>query len=148
MELQLERRWFTPSATIGHLSIDGRFECFTLEDRAHDGPKIAGQTAIPTGRYEVVLSVSDRVRRGTLWSPDPAFRLPLLVGVPEFEGIRIHSGNRAADTEGCILVGTSRDTDMIGGSRNALIALFPKIRAGVEAGPLFITISRAFTPIG
>jgi hypothetical protein len=69
------------------------------------GKKVPGTTAIPAGRYRVVLTVSDRAARGSLWSPRPDHKLPLLPDVHGFEGIRIHSGTTDRDTEGCILVG-------------------------------------------
>jgi hypothetical protein len=55
--------------------------------------------------------------------------LPLLLNVPQFEGVRIHPGNATADTEGCILVGLYRDQDRITSSRIAFDALFGKIAA-------------------
>ena len=98
MELKLLRRYCKSSYTIGHLYIDGKYFCDTLEDRVRDlvtERKVKGSTAIPAGRYRVVLN----------WSPRFGKPLPLLLDVPHFEGIRIHAGNTAKDTEGCILVG-------------------------------------------
>ena len=60
--------------------------------------------------------------------------LPLLVGVPGFDGVRIHPGNTAADTEGCILVGTRLNVEALEQSRVAFDALFPKIQAALAAG--------------
>jgi hypothetical protein len=54
--------------------------------------------------------------------------MPLLVNVPNFEGVRIHTGNTANDTEGCILVGKSKGYDFIGGSRNAFNELMERIK--------------------
>lgn len=98
MELKLLRKYCKSSYTIGHLYIDGKYFCDTLEDRVRDlvtERKVKGSTAIPAGRYRVVLN----------WSPRFGKPLPLLLDVPHFEGIRIHAGNTAKDTEGCILVG-------------------------------------------
>lgn len=129
MNLKLVRRTLTEQSTIGTLSINGRFECFTLEDRVRPF-KIKGETAIPAGIYEVTITFSDRFRKP----------LPLLLNVPNFSGIRIHPGNTAADTEGCILVGTTQGKDMIGNSRVAFKALFAKIEAALRKEKVFMEV--------
>lgn len=130
MKLVLQRAPSSAHSTIGELSVDGRFECFTLEDviRA-TGIKVPGQTCIPAGHYEIQLTMSQRFSRV----------LPLLVNVPMFEGIRIHPGNTDADTEGCILVGWGNGADQIMQSRDAFASLFSKLR-GAEARGESITI--------
>jgi len=120
MEMTLDRRWYSEQSTIGVLRA-GEFQCFTLEDPVRHGRKIPGRTAIPAGRYKVAYTWSNRFRR----------MLPLLVDVPGFAGIRIHPGNTAADTSGCILVGRSRGPDWIGGSRAAYRDLEPLIMDSV-----------------
>ena len=128
-EMILKRRWLTDRSTIGELRF-GEFSCFTLEDRLRDaGVKIPGATAIPAGRYRVVVDWSNRFQR----------RMPLLLEVPKFTGIRIHSGNTDADIKGCILVGQSRAPDWVGGSRAAFRALFPLLDGASEAVWLTIT---------
>ena len=92
--------------------------------------KIFGQTAIPAGRYEVVVNESAHFHK----------LLPELVNVPDFEGVRIHSGNKPADTEGCILVGRTKGTNVINDSHTAFDALFPKIQAAVAREKVFIEI--------
>jgi hypothetical protein len=143
MHVLLTRRWFTEHSTIGTLDVDGAFVCHTLEDRvrrddpttvADEGQKVAGATAIPAGRYRVVLTESDRVIAGSLWSPRSDHKLPLLVDVRGFTGIRIHSGNTDRNTEGCILVGRGRAVDAITDSRVALTTLLEMIEAGIAAG--------------
>lgn len=129
MELLLKRKWFTDKSTIGELSVNGAFECYTLEDKVRT-VKIAGRTAIPAGRYEVAVNFSNRFQK----------LMPLLLNVPNFEGIRIHSGNTQDDTDGCILVGKTRDTDFVGNSRSTFAALFAKIRAAVTSEKVFIRI--------
>lgn len=131
MELQLNREDATNDRTIGSLFIDGRFEAFSLEDAIRLGPTIYGETAIPAGRYEVVITRSPRLQR----------MLPRLKDVPGFEGVLIHSGNTSQDTEGCILVGQSRAHDSLESSRLALAALQPKIAGAIAKGErVFITI--------
>lgn len=130
MELTLKRCEFTDASTVGELFVNGAFECYTLEDKVRL-VKVKGMTAIPTGRYEVVVSYSTRFGRA----------LPLLLNVPNFEGIRIHAGNTADDTEGCILVGRSKAVDFVGSSRAALDTLFDKIRQAAAVEKIFIQIA-------
>ena len=101
MIIEVKRRFFADSYTIGTMYIEGVRFCDTLEDRVRDlakESKVAGRTAIPAGRYEVVVNQSPRFGR----------LLPRLVGVPQFEGVLIHRGNTADDTAGCILVGENK----------------------------------------
>lgn len=102
MKLTLNRVIIGKNSTIGALSVDGKFYCWTLEDkvRAKGAPKVYGATAIPTGKYAVIVNLSPRFKR----------RYPRLVGVPGFEGILIHGGNDSGDTTGCILVGLGVDS--------------------------------------
>lgn len=97
MNLFLQRIAETPEYTIGRLYIDGKVFCNTLEDPVRE-EKIESKTAIPAGIYEVVVNHSPKFKRD----------LPLLLDVPDFEGIRIHRGNTAKDTSGCILVGINK----------------------------------------
>ncbi|MBD9177965.1 MAG: hypothetical protein EGP82_02115 [Odoribacter splanchnicus] len=101
MKLQLERKYLKPEYTIGQLKVDGTFFCDTLEDRVRDlsqEKKVPGQTAIPAGKYEVIVNISPRFKR----------KLPRLLDVPGFEGVLIHRGNTPQDTAGCILVGENK----------------------------------------
>lgn len=131
MHLTLVRKTFTEESTIGVLSIDGKTECFTLEDKVRP-VKIHGKTAIPAGIYEVTVTFSARFRKP----------LPLLLNVPNFSGIRIHAGNTAADTEGCILVGTAQQKNKVLNSRVAFAALFEKIQAALQKEKIFFEVVR------
>jgi hypothetical protein len=124
MRLKLERSRCGPKCTIGTLLVDGKVECFTLEDVVRAGEKVYGETAIPAGVYNVVVTPSNRFKRD----------LPLIENVPNFEGIRIHPGNTAADTHGCILVGAAKGPDYVSHSREAFDALFKKIKESLGAG--------------
>jgi len=118
MKLLLKRLHRTEHSTIGELHIDGKFECYTLEDKERE-VKIKSETAIPKGEYKVIINQSNRFKK----------LLPLLLNVPNFEGVRIHSGNSNHDTEGCVLVGTTRSEDYIGNSRIAFQKLFKKMQS-------------------
>lgn len=141
MLLTVTRKWFSDKASIGELTLDGDFQCYTLEDRFRELPnlpvlkwKIGGQSAIPMGLYDVTVDMSTRFKR----------LMPHILNVPGFDGVRIHSGNTDADTEGCILVGwTKNGDDFIGESRKAFDALFPKIQDAIGREPVHILIKRA-----
>jgi hypothetical protein len=130
MDLNVKRLEFSEESTVGELSINGQFECYTLEDKVRP-VKIKGKTAIPAGRYEVIINFSQRFQR----------QLPLLLKVPDFEGVRIHPGNTAANTEGCILVGETKNENFIGNSRLAFDRLFEKLKAASRTEKIFIEIA-------
>ena len=130
MELQIKRTDFSEESTIGELSVNGVFECYTLEDKVRP-VKIAGKTAIPSGRYEVIINFSQRFQK----------QLPLLLNVPNYEGVRIHSGNKAADMEGCILVGETKTENFVGESRWAFNRLFEKLKIASETEKIFLEIA-------
>lgn len=107
LAFRLVREEFTTESTVGKLyfRLSNRdswtWLCWTLEDVVREIPgqpvtawKIKGRTAIPRGTYPMCVTRSNRF----------GVDLPLLLDVPGFDGIRIHGGNTAADTEGCILV--------------------------------------------
>lgn len=108
MKLVLERVAYRDTYIIGKLYINGIYFCDTLEDKNRDlnkdgdlndagEGKVFGETAIPFGVYTVVMNMSTRFKR----------IMPLLLNVPHFSGIRIHSGSKAEHSHGCILVGVN-----------------------------------------
>lgn len=119
MKLKLVREPSSDTTTLGNLFVNGVWECHTLEDKVRE-VKEAGVTAIPKGTYKVIIT----------WSPRFKRQLPLLINVPGFDGIRIHPGNTHQDTEGCILVGTKVQGEMILESRKAFDKLYQKIVSG------------------
>lgn len=129
MNLTLIRKYPAPDCVIGELYIDDKFECFTLEDIERP-LKIAGVTAIPRGHYEIVITFSARFGKP----------LPLLLNVPGFDGVRIHTGNTSSNTEGCLLVGKSRTNNSITQSRDAFNVLFPKLQAAAAKEKIIIEI--------
>lgn len=136
MNLLVIRNGFTNTSTEGELYVDGKLECYTLEDTVRPvGVKIYGETAIPCGRYRVT------------WYYSPHFKkwLPLLLNVPGFSYVEIHSGNKPADTKACILVGDDRTTltdAWIGQSKKAESRLVTQIKAALDRHEeVWITIS-------
>lgn len=121
MELKVIRKWKKNEYTIGDLYVDGVWVSNTLEDAVRDlnrngqfdngERKIPGKTAIPYGRYEVTMKVrSPKYSNFSKysWAKKYDGYLPRLLNVPHFEGILIHAGNTAEDTEGCICVGLNK----------------------------------------
>lgn len=99
MKLTLKRIFKGKNYTIGRLFLDGKYFCDTLEDTVRDdGLKVYGKTAIPAGTYKLELTESPRFR----------CLMPLICNVPNFSGVRIHAGNTAEDTDGCVLVGFNK----------------------------------------
>lgn len=119
MKLTVNRHPHGITCTIGDLLIDGDFFAHTLEDLPRE-TKIPGETRIPAGTYQVLLTVSPAVAAGKLWSPLPSTELPLLIHVPGFDGVRIHAGNTDKNTQGCILVGHWSGGEFIRESRKVL----------------------------
>ena len=118
MKIDLHRKWRKKGYSIGILSIDGKRICETLEDQDRglscDMPleqikklKVYGETAIPIGRYQITWTYSPRFKK----------MLPLLNGVPGYEGIRIHPLNKAKETQGCIGCGRNTEVGTITNSR-------------------------------
>lgn len=143
MELLLHRILKQDDCTLSELLVDGKLQCYCIEDKdrgLHSGMseeeiakiKVYAKTAIPTGRYEIAITYSNRFKQ----------YLPLLMGVKGFTGIRIHAGNTAEHTEGCILPGTVMDAvnKRVLNSRLAFRGLFARLRAVEKKEKIFITI--------
>lgn len=130
MEFIVQRFEATPHSTIGQMMVDGEFLCYTLEDCIR-AVKIQDQTAIWPGRYKLVIDYSERFKRP----------MPHILDVPEFAGIRIHSGNTDANTDGCILLGLTKGPDFVGQSRDAIGLFMPVLKRGLQDGKeVWITI--------
>ncbi len=129
MILTLKRIYKKETYTIGKMYIDGVYFCDTLEDTDRGlsssmllneirMKKIPNETAIPTGSYLVEIT----------YSPKFQTNLPLLYGVKGFDGIRIHSGNSAKDSIGCILVGENKIKGGLINSRKTLEKLMERLK--------------------
>ena len=142
MNLKVIRYEFSSTSTIGDLYVDDNFFSYTLEDRDRQVQnvgnilpwskelKVQNETAIPHGAYEIIINWSNRFKQP----------MPLLLNVPDFLGVRVHSGSIHTHTEGCVLIGFTKSTDFIGNSRLAYRKLFPIIRESLKTGKCFITI--------
>lgn len=118
MKIIVKRRFLGKDYTIGDMYLDGVWFCNTLEDTVRPtGQKIYGKTAIPAGKYKVIMTMSNRFKK----------LLPLICDVPGFAGVRIHSGNTKADTEGCILVGENKVKGKVINSRITMNKLMTKL---------------------
>ena len=135
MNLRLRRRYRGPQYTIGSFYINDVKVCDTLEDTDRGlssamplaeirAKKVPGKTAIPTGRYQVVITYSPRFRRD----------MPLLCGVPGYEGVRIHAGNTPEDTEGCILPGENKVKGQVINSRATFARIMESLKFARDNG--------------
>lgn len=117
------------NVTLGRVYLDNVFFCQSCEDedRFLEGgvtEKQDGRTAIPRGRYRLTTSFSQRFQRV----------LPLVLDVPGFTGVRIHGGNRAEDSHGCILVGKVRTATGIAQCADTVQRIIEQIDGGAELG--------------
>lgn len=128
MKLELKRKALMDTYTIGDLFVNDVFFSNTLEDKVRDlnkdgdldekgEEKVYGETAIPYGTYTIDLTYSNRFKK----------ILPLLENVKGFEGIRIHPGNTAASTHGCVLVGNNTEKGMVTDSRKVFEKLMIRL---------------------
>lgn len=140
MEIVVQRETYTNDSTIGTLTY-GSSKCYTLEDKVRDTnkdgdlndigeAKVYGETAIPAGRYQVAFTYSNRFKK----------YLPLLLNVAGFEGIRIHGGNSAKNSKGCLLLGNTKSSNFIGDSQKALSDFLIWLQKVIKKEKVFIII--------
>ena len=141
MNIQLKRIAKKKTYTIGKLYIDGVYFCDTIEDKDRGlnqtmsindikKKKVYGKTAIPTGTYKLVIDYSNRFKKN----------MAHILNVPGYEGVRIHIGNSAKDTLGCIIVGKNKVVGKVLESRNTYNQLFPILQKAFKEGEIKITI--------
>jgi hypothetical protein len=144
MRIEIQRDIFNAGSTLGRMFIDGVEFGYTLEDKDRGLTdkmsateiklrKIFGQTAIPYGEYEVVLSYSNRFKK----------IMPLLLNVKGFEGVRIHGGNTDADTLGCPLLGATRTDKSIFECADKNRELIVLIDRALKFDKVFLSITKA-----
>lgn len=143
MTLKVIRKIFTDESCIGELHLNGSFFCYTLEDKDRDliqtqpiteiaQKKLFGKTAIPYGKYDLALTFSNRFQK----------YMPQVLNVPCFEGIRIHPGNTALDTLGCLIVGMNKGENIVTDSRTAYNALMKMFKAVEKKEKITIEYTR------
>lgn len=138
---------FRNVATPGTMFFAGTEDCVTLEDpvreRWNSGEqkwewradyKIPGKTAIPSGRYSIIVDMSTRFKR----------LMPHILNVPDFDGIRVHNGGTTEHTDGCPLVGrqlnvTNEIPFLTGSKADAFPKFYDKLIAALSMGRVFIT---------
>lgn len=152
MELLLYRIARRDTYTIGHLYIDGKYFCDTIEDKDRGltqsmppsviwATKRKGVTAIPTGRYRVTLEVKSPKFSAKKYEKNYGFcdgYLPRLINVPGFDGVLIHIGNTAKDTDGCLLVGKNTKVGKVLESRAVFVKLYEELKKANNS--IYITI--------
>ena len=148
MQILIQRHALKEGYTIGRMEINGKYFCDTLEDTDRGlresmteaeiaALKVKGATAIPTGTYRIDMKTR---------SPRFGRVLPRLVSVKGYAGVLIHSGNTAADTGGCILVGENRERGKVLNSRATLESLLVFLRAAqAEGEKIELVITRSAT---
>lgn len=139
------RKIFTEQSTISQAVIDGKSICYFLEDKDRGLTsdmsldqikelKVYGETAIPYGVYEIQITYSQKFKK----------ELPVLLNVPGYEGIRIHTGNKSEHSHGCLLPGNVVSLDYVGESTIAFNKLLGIIKEALNAGKkVFINIQKA-----
>lgn len=151
MEVKVRRIAKKETYTIGKMYIDGEYVCDTLEDKDRGltsnmsvaqicGVKVHGETAIPTGRYLVDMKTVSPRFGGRAQYQFCKGRLPRLCNTPGYQGVLIHCGNTAKDTEGCILVGENKEKGKVLNSTATFRKLYPILKAADERGEQIWTI--------
>lgn len=146
MKLKLIRKWKTPEYTIGQLFVDGVLFSNTLEDTDRGLKKTmplaqikqikkAGITCIPSGTYSITLAVQSPkyLRSNTMMRFNSGY-MPRLLDVPGYEGVLIHPGNSAEDTEGCILPGKNDKVGWVSNSTDYFKKLYTKMKSASVIG--------------
>lgn len=146
MKLKIDRAWKKDTYTISRLFVDGKRFYEALEDRDRGlkrtdslehilNVKVPGETAIPSGTYEITLNVVSPKYRTIKWYRDLCGgRMPRLLNVPGFDGILIHPGSTALDSAGCILCGRNTAKGRLTSSRDTFKALYQKMEEARKRG--------------
>lgn len=146
MEIVVNRKWKKPDYVIGQMFIDGEYVCDTLEDTDRGltqsmkevtirRDKVYGKTAIPTGRYEIDMdTVSPKFGKKAFYMEVCDGKVPRLKNVKGFDGILIHGGNTASDSNGCVLVGQNKQKGMVLNSRETFKKMYSILKSAHDKG--------------
>ena len=153
MELRVDRKWKKEEYTVGRLFVDGEFFCNTMEDtdRGLDqdmedwmirSKKIPNRTAVPTGRYKVLMNnVSPKFSQKQFYKQVCKGKLPRLEDVKGYEGILIHCGTTHQHSAGCILVGNNTIKGKLTNSEETFKKLYSMMKDAYDKGDeVYITI--------
>ena len=154
MNVHIKRIYTNTEYTIGHLYVDGVFVCDTLEDtdrgwNSHMSDawirnnKVHGKSAIPSGSYALTLDVvSPRFSKKKYYKEFCGGKLPRLLNVTGFDGVLIHIGNTASDTDGCVLCGYNKEKGKVLNSKKAFEKLY-RILQGAK-NHIYVNITRTY----
>ena len=146
MKIKVERRWPKATYTIGRFYIDGIYYCNTLEDRDRglkqtdpltyiQSRKVAGETAIPKGKYGVSMNTTSPKYAGVAWYWNFCRgKMPRLLAVPGFDGILIHPGTDALSTRGCILIGKNTKVGKLTDSKATFQQVYRLMKDAADKG--------------
>lgn len=130
MNLSLKRDIFSPTFTLGQLSIDGIPTFFTVERPYLNGANTPGKACILPGHYQIVITASPKFHK----------LMPRLLNVPERDGILVHPANESSELAGCIAIGLQRTKDGVGASRVAFDDFYHRLSLALEKSKVWITI--------
>ena len=145
MKILLKRIAKKSTYTIGKIYVDGQYVCDCIEDKDRglkqsmtleqiNKLKVFGQTAIPTGEYKVTLNVISPKYSKSTWYKQNAngARVPRILNVKGFDGVLIHTGNTAADSQGCIIVGVNDKVGIVSKSKETFKKLYQILQSSKD----------------
>lgn len=150
MEIKVDRKWKKEKYTIGRLYINNEFICNTIEDTDRGltqsmseeeikSKKIYGKTAIPSGRYKILMNVvSPKFSQKEFYMNVCKGKVPRLEGIKSFSGVLIHSAATADNVEGCIGVGFNTEIGRLTSIKEAFEKVYSKLSSSKE--DIWITI--------
>lgn len=146
MKIRIDRKWKKDTYTISNLYIDGVKFCNVIEDKDRGlkssmtiseitKKKVKSKTAIPTGTYNISIDVvSPKYSKKSTWSKYNNAKMPRLLNVPGFDGILMHPGNTAEDTDGCLIPGKNDKVGQVSNSTYWFKLIYEKMKEAKKKG--------------